>query len=171
MYTIFFFDIQNNLCTQHVLYMFWAWNFHVPHNSMNNLSSYCGCKNKCFGKYLSICKQCRWRIFWFWCSRYSIFLPQLGWTNINFQIDLTLWRCIYRDGSSVCVAGANSCSIRAIVADPVEHMGTVGTLAHLILVLRFITSNQIRLFEVNVIKSCRGLFLWFRIGDLGWFLG
>ena len=26
---VFCFDIQNNLCTQHVLLMFWAWNFHV----------------------------------------------------------------------------------------------------------------------------------------------
>ena len=25
----FCFDIQSNLCTQHVLNMFWAWNFHV----------------------------------------------------------------------------------------------------------------------------------------------
>ena len=25
----FCFDIQNNVCTQHVLKMFWAWNFHV----------------------------------------------------------------------------------------------------------------------------------------------
>ena len=28
-FLFFYFDIQNNLCTQYVLNMFWAWNFHV----------------------------------------------------------------------------------------------------------------------------------------------
>ena len=37
--TLFFcfcFDIQNNICTQHVVNLYFSW------NSMNNLSSYCG---------------------------------------------------------------------------------------------------------------------------------
>ena len=44
----FVFDIQNNLCTQNVLDMFWTWNFHVlnsrpgTRNSMNNLLSHYG---------------------------------------------------------------------------------------------------------------------------------
>ena len=33
---IVFFDIQNNICTQHVVNLYFFW------NSMNNLSSYCG---------------------------------------------------------------------------------------------------------------------------------
>ena len=32
----FCFDIQNNICTQHVVNLYFSW------NSMNNLSSYCG---------------------------------------------------------------------------------------------------------------------------------
>ena len=39
MYTICL-NVKNNFCTQHVLPMFWARNFHVF--SMKNLSSYCG---------------------------------------------------------------------------------------------------------------------------------
>ena len=35
---------KNNLCTQHVLSMYWT------RNSMKNLLSYCWCKNKCFWK-------------------------------------------------------------------------------------------------------------------------
>ena len=31
-----FFDIQNNICTQHVVNLYFSW------NSMNNLLSYCG---------------------------------------------------------------------------------------------------------------------------------
>ena len=35
-------NVKNNFCTQHVLPMFWSWNFHVRiFNSMNNLLSYC----------------------------------------------------------------------------------------------------------------------------------
>ena len=33
---LFCFDIQNNICTQHVVNLYFSW------NSMNNLSSYCG---------------------------------------------------------------------------------------------------------------------------------
>ena len=36
MFFCFCFDIQNNICTQHVL------NLYFSGNSMNNLSSYCG---------------------------------------------------------------------------------------------------------------------------------
>ena len=32
----FCFDIQNNICTQHVVNLYFSW------NSMKNLSSYCG---------------------------------------------------------------------------------------------------------------------------------
>ena len=31
-------NVKNNFCTQHVLSVFWAWNYHV----LNNLLSYCG---------------------------------------------------------------------------------------------------------------------------------
>ena len=43
----FCFDIPNNICTQHVVKLYFSW------NSMNNLLSYCGinwCKNEGFWK-------------------------------------------------------------------------------------------------------------------------
>ena len=43
----FYFDIQNNLCTQHVLNMFWACNFHEQ-SFVILWDSWC--KNKCFWK-------------------------------------------------------------------------------------------------------------------------
>ena len=47
LYTEIVLNVKNNFCTQHVLPMFWAWNFHAlstywTYNSMNNLLSYCG---------------------------------------------------------------------------------------------------------------------------------
>ena len=51
---VFCFDIQNNLCTQHVLCMFWACNFHVLNLKFNEQSFVIfwvsWCKNKCFWK-------------------------------------------------------------------------------------------------------------------------
>ena len=35
-FVLFCFDVQNNICTQHVLYLYFSG------NSMNNLLSYCG---------------------------------------------------------------------------------------------------------------------------------
>ena len=46
---VFCFDIQNNLCTQHVLRVFWACNFHVLNNEQSVVILWVSwCKNKSF---------------------------------------------------------------------------------------------------------------------------
>ena len=81
-------NVKNNFCTQHILPMFWAWNFHVWNcNSMNNLSLYCGlvgAKIRASDKYLPVkkinvrsgclMKIICWRLFLKHADKYILYL-------------------------------------------------------------------------------------------------
>ena len=73
-------DIQNNFCTQHVLPMFWTWNFHVLNLSFNE-------------QYVVILwvSWCKNKSFW---QRFTCILFHSGFSfNCNCISMMSTWEC------------------------------------------------------------------------------